>query len=241
MISAKHKKKFKVALALATFCFFTGAVMLAKEKLENVVQTAAELQNSKVIVLDAGHGGMDGGCSTVDGKTEKVINLNILLSVRDMARFLGYNVEATRIRDTSIHDKGVEGLRKQKISDMENRLELFNKYPDCVCVSIHQNTFSDPKYSGAQMFYSDKNEESERLASIMKNKFVSNLQPDNERETKLCGDELYLCYYCNNPAVMVECGFLSNPDEAACLTDKDYQQLVAFTIFSGITEFVSTE
>ncbi|MGN0603161.1 MAG: N-acetylmuramoyl-L-alanine amidase [Oscillospiraceae bacterium] len=184
---------------------------------------------------------MDGGCSTADGKTEKGINLNILLSVRDMARFFGYNVEATRIKDISIHDKGVEGLRNQKISDMENRLELFNKYPDCVCVSIHQNTFTDPKYSGAQMFYSDKNEESERLAAIMKNKFVENLQPDNERETKLCKDELYLCYYCNNPAVMVECGFLSNPDEAAKLTNKDYQQQVAFTVFSGINEFIATE
>ena len=84
-------------------------------------------------------------------------------------------------------------------------------------------------------------EESERLAGIMKNRFVTNLQPDNERETKLCKDELYLCYYCNNPAVMVECGFLSNPDEAAKLTNKDYQQQVAFTVFSGINEFIATE
>ena len=138
---------------------------------------------------------MDGGCSTADGKTEKGINLNILLSVRDMARFFGYNVEATRIKDISIHDSGVTGIRNQKVSDMENRLELFNKYSNSVCVSIHQNTFSDPKYSGAQMFYSDKNEESERLASIMQSKFVENLQPSNERETKLCGSELYLCYF----------------------------------------------
>lgn len=221
--------------------YFTGTILYAKSRLENAILTSTELSDQKIIVLDAGHGGMDGGCSSADGKTEKGINLNILLSVRDMARLFGYNVEATRIKDISIHDKGVEGLRNQKISDMENRLALFNKYPDCVCVSIHQNTFTDPKYSGAQMFYSDKNEESERLAGIMKNRFVTNLQPDNERETKLCKDELYLCYYCNNPAVMVECGFLSNPDEAAKLTNKDYQQQVAFTVFSGINEFIATE
>lgn len=241
MVSAKHKRKFTVAVALAAVCIFTGTILYAKSRLENAILTSTELSDQKMIVLDAGHGGMDGGCSSADGKTEKGINLNILLSVRDMARLFGYNVEATRIKDISIHDKGVEGLRNQKISDMENRLALFNKYPDCVCVSIHQNTFTDPKYSGAQMFYSDKNEESERLAGIMKNRFVANLQPDNERETKLCKDELYLCYYCNNPAVMVECGFLSNPDEAAKLTNKDYQQQVAFTVFSGINEFIATE
>lgn len=241
MVSSKHKRKFITAAALAAACIFTGTIMYAKSRLENAVLTSGELSDQKVIVLDAGHGGMDGGCSSADGKTEKGINLNILLSVRDMARFFGYNVEATRIKDISIHDKGVEGLRNQKISDMENRLELFNKYPDCVCVSIHQNTFTDPKYSGAQMFYSDKNEESERLAGIMKNRFVNNLQPDNEREIKLCKDELYLCYYCNNPAIMVECGFLSNPEEAAKLTDKNYQQQVAFTVFSGINEFIATE
>lgn len=241
MVSAKNKRKFTAAVVLAAICIFTGTIMYAKSKLENVILTSSELSEQKVIVLDAGHGGMDGGCSSAEGKTEKGINLNILLSVRDMARFFGYNVEATRIKDISIHDKGVEGLRNQKISDMENRLELFNKYPNSVCVSIHQNTFTDPKYSGAQMFYSDKNEESERLAGIMKNRFVTNLQPDNEREIKLCKDELYLCYYCNNPAVMVECGFLSNPDETAKLTNKDYQQQVAFTVFSGINEFIATE
>lgn len=241
MVSAKHKRKFTAAVTLAAVCIFTGTILYAKSRLENAILTSTELLDQKMIVLDAGHGGMDGGCSSADGKTEKGINLNILLSVRDMARLFGYNVEATRIKDISIHDKGVEGLRNQKISDMENRLALFNKYPDCVCVSIHQNTFTDPKYSGAQMFYSDKNEESERLAGIMKNRFVANLQPDNERETKLCKDELYLCYYCNNPAVMVECGFLSNPDEAAKLTNKDYQQQVAFTVFSGINEFIATE
>lgn len=186
------------------------------------------------------HGGMDGGCSTADGKTEKGINLSILLSVRDLGRLYGLDVEATREKDISIHDKGVTGIRNQKVSDMENRLELFNKYPGAVCVSIHQNTFSDPQYHGAQMFYSDKNEGSERLAEIMQAQFVNNLQPDNEREIKLCGDELYLCYYCDNPAVMVECGFLSNAEEAAKLTDKDYQRQVAFTIFTGISEYINS-
>ena len=237
MVSAKHKRKFTAAVALAAVCIFTGTILYAKSRLENAVLTSTELSDQKMIVLDAGHGGMDGGCSSADGKTEKGINLNILLSVRDMARLFGYNVEATRIKDISIHDKGVEGLRNQKISDMENRLALFNKYPDCVCVSIHQNTFTDPKYSGAQMFYSKDNAEGEKLAGVMQKQFVSLLQPDNTRETKPVGDELYLLNNTKNPAVMIECGFLSNPEEAQKLENEDYQRQVAFTVLTGISEY----
>lgn len=241
MVSQKYRRKFHAAIALLTFCIVVSALLFAKGKIDEAISVSTSALNDRpVLIIDAGHGGMDGGCSTADGKTEKGINLNILLSVRDMARLYGYNVEATRIKDMSIHDKGVTGIRNQKVSDMENRLELFNKYPNAVCVSIHQNTFSDTKYSGAQMFYSDKNPESERLASIMQSRFVSNLQPENQREIKLCGSELYLCYYCDNPAVMIECGFLSNPEEAAKLTDKAYQHKVAFTIFSGISEYETT-
>ena len=233
-----RKIKWNVAFVVLTFCACVGVICYTAIRMENIVVVSNSVpKDNFMVVLDAGHGGMDGGCSTADGKTEKGINLNILLSVRDLSKLFGYNVDVTRDKDISIHDKGTTGIRNQKLSDMENRLALFNKYSNAVCVSIHQNTFSDPKFSGAQMFYSDKNEASEQLASIMQQKFVANLQPDNQRETKLCGSELYLCYFCENPAVMVECGFLSNPDEAARLTDKSYQQKVAFTIFSGINEF----
>lgn len=201
--------------------------------------TAQTDVNSRIIVLDSGHGGMDGGCSTADGVPEKGINLNIMLSVRDMCRLYGFDTVCTRERDISIYDNGVTGIRNQKISDMENRLELFNKYPGAICLSIHQNTYTDPAYSGAQMFYSSTNEDSEYFASILQGLFARNLQPDNMRETKLCGKELYLCYYCENTAVMAECGFLSNPEEAARLKDKSYQQQVAYTLFNGINEFIS--
>lgn len=203
------------------------------------VSTVTADTNRRIIVLDSGHGGMDGGCTSVNGINEKGINLNIMLSLRDMCRLFGYDTAATRDKDISVYDSGVTGIRNQKISDMENRLELFNRFPDAVCLSIHQNTYTDPKYNGAQMFYSQTNPDSERFASILQNLFVKNLQPDNARETKLCGKELYLCYFCNNTAVMSECGFLSNPDEAAKLTDSGYQQKVAFTLFNGINEYIS--
>lgn len=182
---------------------------------------------------------MDGGCSTADGVPEKGINLSILLRLRDMLEISGYEVQVTRDTDTSIHDKGIEGIANQKSSDMDNRLEIFNSNSNAICISIHQNQFTDSKYSGAQMFYSDTNSKNEELARIMQNKFVEFLQPDNAREIKQCGKELFLCYFSENPTVMVECGFLSNPDEAALLTTEEYQQQVAFTIFSGINEFVN--
>ncbi|MGN0647259.1 MAG: N-acetylmuramoyl-L-alanine amidase [Oscillospiraceae bacterium] len=201
------------------------------EALPTVAQT-----NSRdiVFILDAGHGGMDGGCSSADGVPEKGINLNIMLALRDWLEAFGYRVEVTRDTDRSIHDQGIEGIANQKSSDMDNRLALFNKYDNAVCISIHQNQFTDTKYSGAQMFYANTNSESERLAQSLQTQFHEQLQPQNNREIKLCGSELFLCYYCENPTVMVECGFLSNPDEAALLTTEEYQYKVAFTIFSGI-------
>lgn len=182
---------------------------------------------------------MDGGCSSADGVPEKGINLDILLRLRDMLEMSGYHVEVTRDTDTSIHDKGIEGIANQKSSDMDNRLAIFNKYPNAVCLSIHQNQFTDSRYSGAQMFYSDTNSGSEELARILQGKFVEYVQPDNDREIKLCGKELFLCYFSENPTVMAECGFLSNPDEAALLNTEEYRGKIAFTLFAGITQFVN--
>ncbi len=162
-----------------------------------------------------------------------------MLALRDMLILSGYDVEVTRDTDRSIHDSGVEGIANQKASDMDNRLALFNKYDNALCVSIHQNQYVTPDAVGAQMFYSATNHQSEYLAQVMQNSFVEFLQPDNTREIKLCGEELFLCYFCDNPTVMVECGFLSNPDEAALLTDEEYQNKVAFTIYSGICEYLS--
>ena len=143
-------------------------------------------------------------------------------------------MQVTRDCDKSIHDEGIEGIAAQKSSDMDNRLALFNKNTNAICISIHQNQFTDSKYSGAQMFYASTNKKSESLARSLQNSFVQFLQPENTREIKQCGKELFLCYYSENPTVMAECGFLSNPDEAALLNTEEYQNQVAFTLYSGI-------
>ena len=189
--------------------------------------------------MESPHGGIDGGCSTADGIPEKGINLHILLTLRDLLETSGYEVYVTRDTDRSIHDKGIEGIANQKRSDMDNRLAILNEPKEAVCISIHQNQFTDPKYSGAQMFYADTDPRSESLAASMQAQFQSMLQPENGREIKRCGKELFLCYYCEHPMVMAECGFLSNPEEAARLTDPAYQQQVAFTIFAALQQWLA--
>lgn len=170
---------------------------------------------------------------------EKGVNLAILLDLRELLRVSGYEVHVTRDTDRSIHDKGVEGIANQKSSDMDNRLAILNEPEHAVCISIHQNQFTDPKYSGAQMFYSDTNAKSESLAQLMQTQFQLMLQPQNSREIKRCGKELFLCYFCRHPMVMAECGFLSNPEEAALLVTEDYQKKVAFTLFAALQQWLA--
>ncbi|HEZ7987219.1 MAG TPA: N-acetylmuramoyl-L-alanine amidase [Ruminococcus sp.] len=239
----KTKRKIiggAVIAVCAVAAMGAGSVISRKAKENSLPVSVTSYENEKpVIILDAGHGGIDGGCTSAEGVPEKGINLNILLKLRDLLEISGYEVHVTRDTDISIHDKGVEGIANQKSSDMDNRLKLFNSRSDAICISIHQNQFTEPKYSGAQMFYSDSNGKSESLARAIQGSFRKLIQPDNNREIKLCGKELFLCYYSKNPTVMVECGFLSNPDEAALLNTDEYQSKVAFTIFSGINEFVN--
>ena len=225
------------AVLTAVILTAAGAWYAAGRAKDNAMQTVAGMPERQVIVLDAGHGGMDGGCSSAAGDVEKDINLAILLELRELLQASGYEVIVTRDTDVSIHDAGVEGIANQKSSDMDNRLAIFNSVRGAVCLSIHQNQFTDPQYSGAQMFYADTNSRSAALAQQLQQQFVAFLQPENRRETKLVGKELFLCYYSKNPTVMAECGFLSNPEEAALLVTEDYQRKVAFTLYAALVQF----
>ena len=152
---------------LCTYLLVFGFIKTAQLP-EQAVSVGAETDYPlPTIVLDAGHGGIDSGCVSVNGAEEKDINLSIMLKLRDMLEVTGLRVEVTRDTDRSIHDTGVTGLGNQKKSDMKNRLDIVNSFDDAVFVSIHQNQFTDPKYSGAQMFYPEGSEESEHLAAII--------------------------------------------------------------------------
>ena len=189
------------------------------------------------IVLDPGHGGMDGGAIGCDGSVEKEINLEIGLLLRDLLGACGYDVTMTR--DSDIDLGGGDGtVRSQKRADLAARLEIMEKDPDATVLMIHQNQFTQSKYHGAQMFYGPKDAASKLLAANLQGSIVSLLQPDNTREIKPATDDVWLLMQCGNPIVLVECGFLSNPEECALLQDSTYQQQMAFAIAAGIAASV---
>jgi len=203
------------------------------------IAKAVETNNRKTgqikqVVIDAGHGGGDPGAIGVNGANEKDINLKISIYLRDILIANGYEVIMTRETDISIHDEKHTKTSKIKTSDLKNRLKLIESHPDAIAVLIHQNEFTSKKSCGAQMFYGRKNEESIALAQSIQDAFVKNIQPDNNREIKKSTKDVYIINNAKNPIVLVECGFISNPNEADLLVDEEYQKKVAFTIFCGI-------
>lgn len=229
-----NKKSLRLTFVLIG-CFIVLAI--CARITERALPTAAAASTKPVIVLDAGHGGLDSGAVGATGVLEKDVNLSIVLALRDMFEMSGFEVVLTRDEDISIYDPGIEGIRNQKLNDMDNRLEIIQKYPDSIFLCIHQNNFTDPKYFGGQMFYNNNNPQNRTLAQIMQNKFAQ-LQPGNGREIKLTGEELFLLKSNKNPSLMIECGFLSNPEEEQKLSTWEYQQKVAFTIYGGVMEFI---
>ncbi len=231
------KKSLKLTLSLIG-CFVLLAV--CARITERALPTSANVSEKPVIVLDAGHGGLDSGAVGVTGVLEKDVNLSVVLALREMLTMSGFEVVLTRDSDISIYDPGVEGIRNQKLNDMDNRLKIIQSYPDSIFLCIHQNNFTDPQYFGGQMFYNNNNPKNLALARIMQNKFAE-LQPGNDREIKLTGNELFLLKSNPNPSLMIECGFLSNPDEEAKLSTWEYRQQVAFTIYGGLMEFLDSD
>lgn len=223
-------------ILLCAYLFVFGFITSADEPIA-AIPVDADSQ-FPTIIIDAGHGGIDSGCVSINGREEKDINLSILLKLREMLNAAGFDTIVTRDTDKSIHDIGVQGLGNQKKSDMDNRLKIINSQDNAIFISIHQNQFTDSRYYGAQMFYPEESVQSQRLAEILQRNFASKLQPENEREIKPVRDEIYLLHNAKCPAVMAECGFLSNQAEADKLESYEYQSLVAFSLFSGICEYL---
>ncbi len=200
--------------------------------------TSRELDASDtpVIIIDAGHGGEDGGAE-VDGVLEKDINLSIAKKTADILRVSGYQVKEVRTEDISVYSDDADTLREKKVSDLNNRVQLFNEHDNNLVVSIHQNKFDSSKYHGTQLFYSVNHPGSEKLARSIRTSVVLLLQNDNTRELKPAGSDIYILDNAEVPAVIVECGFLSNPEERQKLQDESYQQEIAYAIAMGIIDY----
>lgn len=189
--------------------------------------------NTKVILIDPGHGGIDGGAVIKDGTMEKDINLKISLKLRDRLTSAGYKVVMIREEDKGLYEDDGR-IRKKKIEDLNNRCKI-KKDSNCdMFISIHLNMFTESKYYGSQVWYS-RNKDSQRLAKLIQGNFKSDLDSSNNRMEKPALDD-YKVLRCNDdmPGVLIECGFLSNAVEAEKLKSDEYQSKIADSIEKSV-------
>ncbi len=193
--------------------------------------------SEKVLVLDAGHGGMDGGANLKDGTMEKNINLSITKYLKEYLEQSGAKVIMTREKDISLHENITDTIKNKKRADLLKRREIANTSGADAFISIHINYFEQEKYKGAQVFYETKNSQSIDLAKSIQDSMVNLLDKNNKRTIAKIADNKILYNDLKIPSVLVECGFLSNNDEAKLLKTKEYQQKVAYSIYLGIMDY----
>nr|WP_319488098.1 N-acetylmuramoyl-L-alanine amidase [uncultured Caproiciproducens sp.] len=239
MIALKETKTYFLPITILILCCLAFLMLsyISYNKIDKMASALAEKRNP-VIVIDPGHGGEDGGATGKSSSLEKDINLAIALNLEKLLKSSGFRVVMTRTTDISVCDDHLGTIRERKVSDIHNRLKIIEEQGDCIFISIHQNFFTDSRYSGAQVFYSKKNDSSKDLAESIKSRVVGLIQPKNTRETKPATSSIYLLWNTNVTAVMVECGFLSNDSEAVKLNDKIYQQQMAFSVYSGLLDYL---
>lgn len=208
-----------------------GAARLGSDAVTTAVQTGA-VAREHVIVIDAGHGGIDGGATSCTGVLESTINLQIAQRLNDLLHFLGHKTVMIRTTDTSIYTEG-NTIAAQKVSDLKERVRIVNETENSVLISIHQNTFSDSRYSGAQVFYAAA-EGSRELAGLLQSKLCE------KRQIKSAGT-IYLLQNIRSPGVLIECGFLSNPEEEEKLRSGEYQKELCAVIGSVLSEFLNSD
>ena len=239
-IVASGSAKSKIILSFVLFLILGslgfGTVIVS----EKLTVDAASTKVNQTVIIDAGHGGPDGGTSADDGTLEKDLNLQIAIKLNESLNSMGIKTVMIRTEDISVHDASANTIRQKKVSDLKNRLRIINETDNSIFVSIHQNHFSDSRYSGTQVFYSKNNPQSSVLADSIRQSVISDLQKENTRETKPSGTDIYLLYHAESPAVMVECGFLSNINESKNLKNENYQKELAFVLALGISDYLNS-
>ena len=208
------------------------AVALLPNRSERVPTFApASGDPSELLIIDAGHGGEDGGAVSLTGTPESGINLAIACNMEDILAFCGQPPLLLRRDDRSLHDRSAQSLREKKRSDLHNRVAQIEQFPEATLMSIHQNSFPNGAYHGAQVFYANENLSlpfAERTQTLLR----ETLDPSNQRAAKPISKDVYLMNHISCRAILVECGFLTNPEEEAKLRSSVYQCQLA-VVLSG--------
>ncbi len=191
----------------------------------------------RVVIIDAGHGGEDGGAVGVTGLVEKDLNLDLAKRLCTLLEVDGVRVIMTRTEDVLLYDRGADYEGRKKVLDLAARQAIGDANPDAIFISLHANTFTQQIYHGLQVWYSPNHAKSATLAETIRGEVVAKLQPDNHRQSKQAGSNIFLLHKLQIPAVLVECGFLSNPSECRALEDSEYRQKLAYALYRGIMAY----
>lgn len=221
-----------IFIAIFVFIFTTDDI----QKQNNYISTVSLPVTEKVIVVDAGHGIPDEGAESSKGTTEAETNLKIALKLQNLLEQSGSTVILTRSDENAIYDIDSKTLRQKKISDIHNRVKIGNESSADIFVSIHLNKILQSQYDGWQTFYKEGNEKGEKLAKEIQNSLNETIEKANNRIAKSI-DNVYIIKHVEIPTTIVECGFLSNPDEEQLLLNDDYQNKLAWGIYNGIINY----
>ncbi len=228
-------KTVLLLMMLTAVCFIVrGTQRMVSTVFSDEVETDGQ---RPCIVIDAGHGGADPGKVGVDGSLEKDINLQIALKLQKFLQMQDIDVILTRDSDAGLYD---ENASNKKVQDMKNRVALIEEHQPVLTVSIHQNSYHEEYVHGAQVFYYANSEKSRELAQRIQQAMVQGVDPDNARQAK-ANDSYYLLKKTSSPVVIVECGFLSNYEEAQKLSSELYQEKVAWAVHLGIMQYLNGE
>lgn len=239
-----NKKRIQIIMACIFISLFAFSIQMSQTQnntqhtnsSNNLVETTSTPVSGKTIVIDAGHGVPDEGAQSSTGTTEAETNLKISLKVQNLLEQSGCTVILTRSDENAIYDVDSNTLKQKKISDIRNRVKIGNESSADIFVSIHLNKIPQQQYYGWQCFYKEGNEQSNKLAKSIQENLNKSMQKENNRVAMKI-DNIYIIKHVEIPTSIVECGFLSNPEEEKQLLDDNYQNRLAWVIYSGIINY----
>jgi len=231
------KREVYISLLPIYLIVLIGCLLLAVggSKAVTVLSVNAPVTDRKTVVIDAGHGGVDGGATSCTGVLESQFNLEISIKLNDLMHLLGINTVMIRETDCSVYTQG-ETIAQKKVSDLKERVRIVNSTENALLISIHQNLFSDSKYSGAQVFHAPT-DGSQILAKQLQSALIGAVNPNSHRQIKKA-DGVYLMQHIKTTGVLIECGFLSNPQEEYLLRDITYQQKLCSVIACTVSNYL---
>lgn len=246
MDASRSRFRYLIAFLIFSLLFAAAACLMIAigQRMENTLQPTVGADTAytrPVIIIDAGHGGEDGGAIGEGGVLEKDINLKIAITLDEMLRSAGYQTVMTRTDDRMLYDRNADYKGRKKRLDLEARQRIATEQENAIFVSIHMNAFPQSQYHGLQVYYSENHPASARLAEQIQSDAKMLLMPDNHRKIKPSNGTSYLLDHISHPSVLVECGFLSNPEECRLLATEGYQRKLATVLFCAITDFYEND